>query len=282
MRAEKYMDEYLRDYDGRTEGFDGETGLLWYGAALLSRVRGYEKYSSFVERCVSPWVEEDGSVHFSGAKEPCARDMILGRLAFFLLDQTGDEKYLRAVKKLMGVLRSLPECSQEDLFAVMPFYMEYETRIGGKEKYGDIILGFDKTQKLLYNEKRGLCLMALVDTMDCMSFQIFEQYKHLEQIFRQELLKTLSFRNQESGLFCGLSEKGDAVGSLMAAYGILKACRMGIILREKYEHFGIEILEGVLEDGFAFSDKERKPSPGEAGIFMMAYSQYLQLKEETE
>lgn len=173
----------------------------------------------------------------------------------------------------------------DSLYMAQPFYMEYETRYEKKEKYNDIICQFENVQKFLYNKERGLCyhaydeareqswadkdtgcssnfwlrsmgwyLMALVDTMDSMSFEIFEQYKKLEGIFKQMLSGILQYQDKESKLFYQIIDRGDTPGnyletsgSAMIAYAVLKGCQMGVLLKEKYIEKGGEILDSLLE-----------------------------------
>jgi unsaturated rhamnogalacturonyl hydrolase len=167
----------------------------------------------------------------------------------------------------------------------------------------------------------GWYLMALVDTMDNMSFEIFEQYKKLEGIFKQILHGLLQYQDKESRLFYQVVDRGDTVGnyletsgSAMIAYAILKGCRMGILLSEKYAGVGEEILNSLLEnkliekegklhltgicqmaglgpennparDGsveYYLSEKIVEDDPKGVGPLMMAYGQYLLLKKEME
>lgn len=240
----------------------------------------------------------------------------------------------------------------DGLYMAQPFYMEYETRFEKKEKYNDIIGQFENAQKLLYNKKRGLCyhaydeareqfwadkktgcspnfwlrsigwfLMALTDTMDSMSIEIFEQYKKLETMFKQMLKGILQYQDEDSKLFYQIVDRGDIAGnyletsgSAMIAYAILKGCNMGVLLKEKYAVIGEGILSSLLEkklvekdgafhltgicqmaglgpenkpfrDGsieYYLSEKVVDDDPKGVGPLMMAYSQYLQLQEEME
>ena len=154
-----------------------------------------------------------------------------------------------------------------------------------------------------------------------LSIEIFEQYKKLEGIFKQMLSGILQYQDEESKLFYQVIDKGDTAGnyletsgSAMIAYAILKGCRMGILLTEKYAGKGEEILrslidnklvekDGVLHltgicqmaglgpadrperDGsiaYYLSEKIVEDDPKGVGPLMMAYAQYLQLKNETE
>lgn len=172
----------------------------------------------------------------------------------------------------------------DGLYMAQPFYMEYETKFENKEKYNDIIEQFQNVQKYLYCEEKGLCfhacditkeafwadditgcsknfwlrsmgwyLMALVDVMDKMSFQIYEQYRELQDIYKKMLKGILQYQDPETGLFYQVIDRSDVEGnyletsgSAMIGYSILKACKMGILLKEKYQPIGEKIVESLL------------------------------------
>lgn len=237
----------------------------------------------------------------------------------------------------------------DGLYMAQPFYMEYETKYDRKEKYGDIISQFENVQKYLYNEEKGLCyhacdtkkiqfwadkdtgcsksfwlrsmgwyLMALVDVMDNMSIEIYEQYRKLQDIFKQLIKGILAYRDEKTGLFYQVIDQRtlegnyiETSGSAMVGYAILKGCRMGLLLKEKYQKTGEEIVESLIEhqlqeengklqltgichmaglgpedkpqrDGSAsyyLSEKIVSDDAKGVGPFMMAYAQYLQTRK---
>ena len=238
----------------------------------------------------------------------------------------------------------------DGLYMAQPFYMEYETKYDKKEQYNDIIKQFENVQKYLYDKEKGLCyhacdeakvqfwanketgcspnfwlrsmgwyLMALVDTMDAMSIEIYEQYRKLQDIFKQVLKGILRYQDEKTGLFYQVIDRNDVEenyletsGSAMVGYAIMKACRMGLLLKEKYEPIGTGIFESLVEnklqeksgsyhltdicemaglgpenrrerDGsvaYYLSERIVDDDPKGVGPFMMAYAQYLQLKKE--
>lgn len=240
----------------------------------------------------------------------------------------------------------------DGLYMAQPFYMAYETRYDKKEKYNDIISQFENVKKYLYNEEKGLCyhaydasgkafwadektgcsanfwlrsigwyLMSFVDVMDNMSIEIYEQYRKLQDMFKLMLKGILNYQDPETGMFYQVPDQSEAEGnyletsgSAMVAYSILKACRMGILLKEKYAERGFCMVESILskkliqkEDGMHLSDichmaglgpEERRDRDGSVayylsekivcddpkgvGPMMMAYAQYLMLKKEME
>ena len=238
----------------------------------------------------------------------------------------------------------------DGLYMAQPFYMEYETKYHKKEMYNDIIRQFENVQKYLYDEEKGLCyhgyeetksifwadketgrsksfwlrsigwhIMAVIDTMDAMSFEIFEHYKRLQDIFKLLIKGILQYQDKETGLFYQVVDKAETEGnyletsgSAMIGYAILKACRMGVLSKEKYMPIGIRIVESILhnkfiegEDGFHLRDICGGAGLGPAtdlrrdgsvtyylnekivtdeckavGVLMQAYAQYLQLQKD--
>jgi unsaturated rhamnogalacturonyl hydrolase len=235
----------------------------------------------------------------------------------------------------------------DGLYMAQPFYMEYETKYENKEHYEDIINQFKNVRKYIYNEEKelyyhaydeakiqiwadketgkspnfwlramGWYLMSLVDTMDVMSKEIFEQYKTLEGIFKEAVKGILQYQEKESKLFYQVIDKGDiegnyleTSGSAMVAYAILKGCRLGVLSKEKYQGIGEEVLNSIIDnmlieeegvpklsqicsvaglgpkderDGsleYYFSEPIVCDDHKGSGAFMMAYAQMLLLRE---
>ncbi|MBQ8597747.1 MAG: glycoside hydrolase family 88 protein [Lachnospiraceae bacterium] len=240
----------------------------------------------------------------------------------------------------------------DGLYMAQPFYMAYETRYNKKEKYNDIISQFENVKKYLYDEEKGLCyhaydesgeafwadkktgcsanfwlrslgwyLMSFVDVMDHMSIEIYEQYRKLQDMYKLMLKGILQYQDPETGMFYQVPDRSDAEGnyletsgSAMITYSILKACRMGILLKEKYADLGLEMVESILSeklvqdvdglhltgichmaglgpenrtdrDGsveYYLSEKIVSDDSKGVGPMMMAYAQYLMLKKESE
>lgn len=236
----------------------------------------------------------------------------------------------------------------DGLYMAQPFYMEYETKFNNKKNYNDIIDQFKNVRKFLYNDDKklyyhgydeariqpwadketglssnfwiramGWYLMALVDTIDEISEEIFEQYKLLVDLFKEAISGILIYQDQDSKLFYQVIDKGnidnnylETSGSAMVAYAILKACRLGILQKEKYQEIGEKIVESLVDNKLVEVDGVLKLSdicsvaglgPGDtrdgsvqyylsesivyddhkgSGAFIMAYAQMLLLKQE--
>ncbi len=233
----------------------------------------------------------------------------------------------------------------DGLYMAQPFYMEYETKFNNKEKYHDIVSQFQNVRRYLFNEKKGLyyhaydeariqpwcnkdngCspnfwlrsmgwyLMALVDVMDHMSKEIYELYRDLEMLFKEALNGILQYQDKKTGLFYQVIDRSDiknnyleTSGSAMIGYAIIKACRIGILSKEKYAKIGVDIVDALIElkliaeeddfhltgichvaglgpgeqrDGsveYYLSEKIVSDDSKGVGPFMMAYAQKLML-----
>lgn len=173
----------------------------------------------------------------------------------------------------------------DGLYMAQPFYMEYETRWNGKECCSDVAAQFETVHKKLFNQEKGLyyhawdeaglqpwadkktglspnfwlrsegwLLMALIDTMDVMSIELYEQYDMLREIFTEAVKGILPYRDRATNLFYQITDgagiKGNYLetsGSAMVAYAVLKGVRLGVLSAEKYEKIGRGILNGIID-----------------------------------
>lgn len=153
------------------------------------------------------------------------------------------------------------------MFAVYPFYMEYETRYHNKAEYAKIVrqlLALAPSEQA-YMEQTGWYLMTVIDVIDSMSREIFEHYKSLEEIFKKTIRNILA-----AGWNNDFSKKESA----MMGYSIVKACNLGVLNSEKYAEIGLSMIDGLIKEPFDSKDSERM------GIAMMAYAQRLILSRE--
>lgn len=236
----------------------------------------------------------------------------------------------------------------DGLYMAQPFYMAYESKYGRKEGYHDIVNQFLNVRKFLYNSEKelyyhafdeeklqkwadkttgqspnfwlrsmGWYLMALTDTLEEMSIEVFEHYKTLSDLYKEAIKGILKYQDNDSKLFYQVIDKAyidgnytETSGTAMIAYSILKACRIGILQKEKYQVTAEEILERLVEqklkekdgslhlcgicsvaglgpgeerDGSAayyLSEKIVCDDPKGVGALMMAYAQWLMLQPE--
>ena len=238
----------------------------------------------------------------------------------------------------------------DGLYMAQPFYMEYENRFNGRKNYYDIIGQFKNVRKYLYDEKTGLYyhaydeykerdwadketglspnfwlrsigwyLMALVDCYELASEELYDCKRTLGDLFQEAIAGVLKWQDKDSKLFYQLialpEVEGnylESSGSLMAAYSILKACRLELLLADKYQRTGEEILEAVIDrhltghDGglhlgntcavaglgprherngsveYYLSEPVVEDDPKAQGVMMMAYGEYMMVNAGRE
>jgi len=301
MEAENYGKAYLEEYQWGKEYGKYEDGCALLAAKQLYDATGEEFYFSLVKDYMDKFLSENGEIGNRTLEAFSADCAYNGRTLFFLYDRTGDEKYRKALETVMNGLRAHPrnadgnfvyhrerpeEMSMDALYRIQPFYMEYETVYDKKEKYNDIIGQFENAQKRICGREMEQIrdtvqyLAALADTMENMSIEIYEQYRKLQDMFRQTLKSVLAHRAQD-GLFHMAEDNGIGVFESAVIGGcVLKGCRMGILLKEKYIDTGMEIAEKLAEEMAA----PEKAAYGTEAVcaFLTAYGQYLQTKREME
>ncbi|MCM1173692.1 MAG: glycoside hydrolase family 88 protein [Blautia sp.] len=299
MEAENYGKRYLEEYRWGKEYGIYEDGCALLAAKQLYEADGEETYFSLMKNYMDSFLTEDGGIGNCMADTLTADCVHSGRTLFFLYDKTGEEKYRKALEAIMSGLRAYPrsgcgnfaysreqpeERPVDALYRIQPFYMEYETLYDKKEKYNDIIKQFENAQKMLCGEEKGQIrstaryLAALVDTMENMSVEIYEQYRKLQDMFKAALKDALAQRAQD-GLFHA-AEGIDVFAGAVIGYCTLKACRMGLLLKEKYVGTGMEIVEKLAEK----LEPEDKAACDTETVcaFLAAYGQYRQTEKEME
>jgi len=238
----------------------------------------------------------------------------------------------------------------DGLYMGQPFYMEYENRFNGRKNYYDIINQFKNVRKYLYDDKTGLYyhaydeykerdwadketglshnfwlrsigwyLMALVDCYDLASEELYDCKRALGDLYQEAIAGVLRWQDQDSKLFYQLialpEVEGnylESSGSLMVAYSILKACRLELLLADKYQKIGEEILQAIIDrhltdhDGrlhlgntcevaglgprherngsveYYLSEPIVEDDPKAQGVMMMAYGEYMMLNSGKE
>ncbi|MDE6607744.1 MAG: glycoside hydrolase family 88 protein [Lachnospiraceae bacterium] len=262
------------------------------GCMQMYQATGDRKYLEFVTKYLENVIDEDGNINDSSS-EFNIDSINTFRVLFYIHDVTGEEKYIRTIGFVYGRLRELQQNTYKD-HRIYPFYMEYETRCNKKANYNDIVAGLSEgIKKADGMAQRMEYLCTVIDVIDAMSIEIFEHYKSLEKLFKEEIKKLLPELTRQEKKSAKGGEKGDfgqsreeVIPFFTAAYAILKACRIGVLSKEKYEETGLGILDAVMPEGmFCFEDVEW--SGGETdgaaesvGILMMAYAQKLMMQKQ--
>ncbi|MGL4402528.1 MAG: hypothetical protein ACRCTS_02200 [Fusobacteriaceae bacterium] len=161
------------------------------------------------------------------------------------------------MKKEKNKCSSEAESALKELYSTLPYYAAYETFFNQKAGYDGIIKNFQDAKKHLVDEKTtGLYLMTLVDTLENISEEIFEHYRNLQLVLKEIVVEVIDTQSQKD--------------SSMIAYAIMKGVRLNQ-LSEEYLEFGVKNFENLVHN-----------KPRDIQAFMMAYSEYLYLKNNLE
>ena len=170
-RTNAYIAQYLEKYHPYQTYWNYEDGVLLTGCQCMYEATGDAKYRDYILDYCSSRVEPDGSIPTYNKDVNTLDDLNCGKVLFFCLDHTGEERYLRALEYHMERLHAHPRCAcgsfwhkdiypnqiwLDGLYMAQPLYMEYETRFNGMENYGDILNQFRNVRKYLYNPEKGL------------------------------------------------------------------------------------------------------------------------------
>ncbi len=169
----------------------------------------------------------------------------------------------------------------DGLYMAQVFYARYQ-KLKDKD-YSDIVSQFKNVRKYLYNPEKGLyyhaidmakkqpwcnkenglspnfwgraCgwhIMALIDTMEIIGET--GDYQGLKDIFIEAINGLLQYQEKETGLFYQVVDREDVPenyletsGSAMAAYAVLKGCRMGVLPCGIYKGQGEKILDSLIQ-----------------------------------
>lgn len=139
---------------------------------------------------------------------------------FFAFEQTGNEKYRQKIEALIG---------QNDwTLEFMPFVTAYETKYKRKEHYNQIVALFREKEQFT-----GSNLVALIETINQMSEEIYEYYRELRDLFKAVIKEKIN-------------DCPDSSEIMEIGYSILRACNLGVLQAEKYSDFGELIWKTIM------------------------------------
>lgn len=259
---EAFFKDYINDFTQTSNvGWSYEVGLVLLGAKEMYEATGATEYFDLIVEYMNSYISEDGSLDY--VNEAC-QDLYkigLGKILCFLYEQGKGEKYKKALDKMVNHIRTM-----EDKYEVLPLYLEYETKFNEKENYNDVYRCMKDARAGFQNERvpmesRIYDLMVLIDMYENSSEEVFEQHKQYSIWFKAALKDVL------------VEQRYELEETAVIAYCILKGCRLGILLQEKYQRFAEEMVCKLLKLDFANMKAEA------VGTVAMAYAEYLMRSE---
>ena len=163
-------------------------------------------------------------------------------------------------------------------FKALSFYMNYETKDGGKEHYNDIIAQYNAIYAECFKNAgeaahdgdvkavKALALFAAgaVDTLEVMDQALYEIFARIREMYKAAV----------SVLNDTIDNTDSQFVKLIYAYAVLKGCRMKLIQTEKYASKAEEIFEKATDKHVA-----DKSGVAVSAAYITAYSEYIRNRD---
>ena len=166
-----FIDRYLQAYAPYKTYWNYEDGCVLKGCMDLYAATGDGRYRRFVLEYLEKVIAANGEIVNFQADKYNIDAINCGKALFFALDETGEERYRKALDFLMERLATHPRCAcgnywhkeiypdqiwLDGLYMAQPFRAVYDVRFGGRKDAGDIAAQFRNVRKYLYSEEKQL------------------------------------------------------------------------------------------------------------------------------
>ena len=137
-----------------------------------------EKYAAHVLQCADAMLTADACTPANA------------RALFFAWEQTGDDRYAQAIRRMMEAMEAQPVLDG----AALAFCMAYEMKLNRMERVGQTAAMFRRAQQRMagcpLEEKAGF-LQAVTDAVEVCTEQLYEHWRALVDIYRAVLAEVL-------------------------------------------------------------------------------------------
>lgn len=166
-----FLKDFLAAYTPYKKYWNYEDGCVLKGCIDLYHATGDQIYRDFVIRYLETYVTPEGEISNYELRQYNIDSINSGKALFFGLDETGDERYRKAIEFHMQRLREHPRCQcgsfwhketypnqvwLDGLYMAQPFYMAYEMCFGRMAHVSDITSQFKTVRANLFNTEKGL------------------------------------------------------------------------------------------------------------------------------
>lgn len=171
MDIKAYTKAFLAAYTPYKKYWNYEDGCVLKGCIDAYRATGDADYRDFVLKYLETFVMSDGSIPNYETKQYSIDSINCGKALFFGLEETGDERYRKAIEYHMARLADHPRCPcgnywhkenypdqvwLDGLYMAQPFRMEYAVKFDRPADIDDIVAQFKVVRQYLYNTEKGL------------------------------------------------------------------------------------------------------------------------------
>jgi unsaturated rhamnogalacturonyl hydrolase len=147
------------------------SGLVSFSMIKLWEETGDEKYYAYAKQYADKFIDENGQIDGYQIETYNIDNINSGKFIFYLYKRTGDERYKKAIIKLMEQVKNQPRTSEggfwhkqiypwqmwlDGLYMHAPFYAQYALEFNEPECFDDIVHQFALVHKHTYNPATGL------------------------------------------------------------------------------------------------------------------------------
>lgn len=170
MHFMEYINYHLDTFPMKPSCWNYEDGCVMMGSILLYQITGKERFKDFVVDYIAGFIESDGDIRSYKLEDYNLDNINTGRALFFLYDETGEEKYKKAIELLRRQIEVQPRTKEENfwhkniypwqvwldgLYMAQPFYVIYEREYGMGD-YSDTVRQFQNVRRLMFNPHKSL------------------------------------------------------------------------------------------------------------------------------
>lgn len=170
MHFMEYINHHLDTFMMKPACWNYEDGCVTQGSLMLYQVTKQERFRDFIEEYISGFIEPDGSIRSYKQEDYNLDNINTGRSLFFLYEETGEERYKKAIEGLRKQLDVQPRTKEgnfwhkniypwqvwlDGLYMAQPFYVMYEREFGNGD-YSDTIRQFQNVRRLMFNPHKSL------------------------------------------------------------------------------------------------------------------------------
>ncbi len=215
MKVDKYVRQVAESFQfDVNDTWGNENSMILQGMGLM---HNYEKLGRVLDNLI----------------KQVPYDRKYAGIASFYVMEKGETEVKDRIKGLMNCLNA--QFDEENDEMALVFYTKYETKLGGREHYQDVMNRYRAA-----SEREGVnhayFMTAVIEGIESIDQAIYEYYGGLKRLFKTSLRELI------------LEDELDITDKALAAFSILKACRLKVVLAEKYEKAGLDLYEQVMED----------------------------------
>ena len=173
--CQAFISQYLNAYQPYKSYWNYEDGCVLKGCVDLYAATGDPAYRDYVLQYLYRVVDESGTIINYESGKYNIDSINCGKVLFFALDETGEQRWRKALDFLNGRLEKHPRCAcgnfwhkeiypeqiwLDGLYMAQPFRVLYDMRFGGKQALRDIVNQFRNVRRYCWVPEKELYVHA--------------------------------------------------------------------------------------------------------------------------